>query len=124
MEVLDEDARIFLFHNFLTPEECDHIRGLAEPQLARSGVIADEEGNSGVSNVRTSSGMFLERGQDAIVADIERRIARWTLIPVNHGEGLQVLRYQKTQKYEGHMDSFSDKHSAENGGNRMDTVLT
>ena len=36
-------------------------------------------------------GMFLARGQDAVVADIERRIAEWTLMPVGNGEGLQVL---------------------------------
>jgi prolyl 4-hydroxylase len=33
-------------------------------------------------------------------AAIEERIAAWTLLPVGNGEGLQVLRYQKDQKYE------------------------
>lgn len=37
VQVLHEDARIFLYHNFLTPEECEHIKSLAEPQLHRSG---------------------------------------------------------------------------------------
>ena len=123
MEVLDEDARIFMFHNFLTPEECDHIRGLAEPELARSAVITDKEGDEGISNVRTSSGTFLNRGHDPIIADIERRIARWTLLPVGNGEGLQVLRYQKSQKYDGHYDYFFDEKSVQNGGNRYATVL-
>ena len=36
-------------------------------------------------------GMFLERGQDPIIAGIEARIAKWTLMPAGNGEGLQVL---------------------------------
>lgn len=123
MEVLDEDARIFMFHNFLTPEECDHLISLAEPKLARSGVVAAEDGHSEISNVRTSHGMFLERGHDPIVADIERRIARWTLLPVGNGEGLQVLRYQEKQEYAGHFDFFFDSEGVKNGGNRYATVL-
>lgn len=35
-------------------------------------------------------GTFLERGQDNVIAGIEERIARWTLLPVGNGEGLQV----------------------------------
>ena len=43
---------------------------------------------------------------------------------MGNGEGLQVLRYTKTQKYEGHFDYFFDKSSIQNGGNRYATVLT
>lgn len=35
-----------------------------------------------VCRVRTSSGMFLRRGQDKIIRDIEKRIADFTFIPV------------------------------------------
>ena len=123
MEVLDEDARIFLFHNFLTPEECDHIINMAEPHLERSGVVADEEGHSEISDIRTSNGMFLNRGHDPVIADIERRVARWTLLPMGNGEGFQVLKYTKDQKYDGHYDYFFDAASVSNGGNRYATVL-
>lgn len=52
---------------------------------------------SKISEHRTSSGTFLPRGGDAVVADIEARIARWTLMPVGNGEPLQVLRYEQEQ---------------------------
>jgi len=123
MEVLDEDARIFMFHNFLTPEECDHLIGLAKPSLSRSYVVASDDGHSELSEVRTSQGMFLSRSQDPVVADIERRIARWTLLPVGNGEGLQILRYAQNQKYDGHYDYFFDEKGPSNGGNRYATVL-
>ena len=77
--------------NFLTEEECDHIVALAKPHLERSGVVDTATGGSEISDIRTSKGMFLERGHDDTVAAIEERIARWTLLPVGNGEGLQVL---------------------------------
>ncbi|KAJ7965761.1 Prolyl 4-hydroxylase alpha-like protein [Quillaja saponaria] len=39
-----------------------------------------------VSWVPTSSGMFLNRGPDKIIRDIEKRIADFTFIPVENGE--------------------------------------
>ncbi|GAB4818416.1 hypothetical protein N2152v2_005462 [Parachlorella kessleri] len=123
MITLHEEARIFVFENFLTEEECDHIVSLAEPRLQRSGVVNTDTGGSEVSEIRTSQGVFLERNEDPIIADIEERIARWTLLPVGNGEGLQVLRYDKKQKYDGHYDYFFDKQSVQNGGNRYATVL-
>ncbi|KDD72104.1 hypothetical protein H632_c3860p0, partial [Helicosporidium sp. ATCC 50920] len=122
LEVLDAEARIFLFHNFLSRAETDHIISLAEPHLARSGVVGTS-GHHGVSEVRTSKGMFLSRRQDQKISDLEERIARWTLLPVGNGEGLQVLRYSKTQKYDAHWDYFFHKEGTSNGGNRYATVL-
>lgn len=123
MEVLHAEARIFLFHNFLTEEECDHLISMAKPKLSRSGVVGDEEGHSKISDIRTSNGMFLQRDQDHVVSEIERRIARWTLLPAENGEGLQILRYDPSQKYDGHYDYFFDKAGIQNGGNRYATVL-
>lgn len=65
---------------------------LARPSLHRSDVVDSNTGGSMVSEVRTSSGMFLNRGHDEVVAGIERRIAEWTLLPEGNGEGLQVLQ--------------------------------
>lgn len=44
--------------------------------------------------VRTSSGMFLNRGEDDIIEKIEARIAKYTAVPKENGEGLQVLNYK------------------------------
>ncbi|KAL4448907.1 hypothetical protein ABPG77_007624 [Micractinium sp. CCAP 211/92] len=113
-----------MFHNFLTDYECDHIMSLAKPHMARSGVVDTSTGGSEISDIRTSKGTFLERGQDEVVAAIEERIARWTLLPVGNGEGLQVLNYQPGQEYQAHWDYFFDKQNGEsNGGNRYATVL-
>ena len=97
MEVLNAEARIFLWHGFLSPEEADHIRDVVEQRLARSGVV-DGKGGSLVSTIRTSFGTFLDRAQDPVIEGVEQRIAKWSLMPVGNGEGLQVLRYQDGQE--------------------------
>mmetsp|Transcript_23212 Transcript_23212/g.59286 ORF Transcript_23212/g.59286 Transcript_23212/m.59286 type:complete len:349 (-) Transcript_23212:555-1601(-) len=124
MKVLDADARIFLIEGLLSDEECDHIIKISEPMLSRSGVVETETGGSKVSDIRTSSGVFLNRGQDDVVKRIEERIAAVTLLPVGNGEGLQVLKYTKDQKYDAHWDYFFHKDGISNGGNRYATVLT
>ena len=43
-------------------------------------------------SVRTSSGTFLTYHQDETVSAIENRIAKFSLVPADHGEGLQILQ--------------------------------
>ncbi|MBA0560679.1 hypothetical protein Golob_017563, partial [Gossypium lobatum] len=91
--------------------------------MEKSTVVDSETGNSKDSRVRTSSGTFLPRGRDKIIRNIEQRIADFTFIPVEHGEGLQVLHYEVGQKYEPHYDYFMDEFNTKNGGQRIATVL-
>lgn len=46
--------------------------------------------------------LLCRRGQTAVIAAIEARIAEWTRLPPDHGEPIQVLRYQNGQKYDAH----------------------
>ncbi|XP_059633176.1 probable prolyl 4-hydroxylase 3 [Cornus florida] len=122
-EVLSWEPRAFLYHNFLSKKECEYLMSLAKPHMVKSTVVDSKTGRSKDSRVRTSSGMFLKRGRDKIIRDIEKRIAYFTFIPVEHGEGLQVLHYEVGQKYEPHYDYFADEFNTKNGGQRIATVL-
>ena len=73
--------RAFLFHNFLTDEECEHMKGLARANLVASTVVDSKTGKQLNSSVRTSSGTFLKRGEDEVVRRIEKRISLVTMIP-------------------------------------------
>ncbi|KAK8268621.1 hypothetical protein V6Z12_D11G077000 [Gossypium hirsutum] len=115
--------RAFLYKGFLSSEECDHLITLAKDKLEKSMVADNESGDSIESEVRTSSGMFLQKAQDEVVADIEARIAAWTFLPVENGESMQILHYENGQKYEPHFDYFHDKANQELGGHRIATVL-
>ncbi|XP_021756562.1 probable prolyl 4-hydroxylase 3 [Chenopodium quinoa] len=123
VEILSWEPRAFLYHHFLSKEECEYLIDLAKPHMAKSTVVDSKTGRSKDSRVRTSSGMFLRRGQDKIIRDIEKRIADFTFIPVEHGEGLQILHYEEGQKYEPHYDYFLDEFNKKNGGQRIATVL-
>ncbi|XP_057533298.1 probable prolyl 4-hydroxylase 3 [Amaranthus tricolor] len=123
VEILSWEPRAFLYHNFLSKEECEYLIDLAKPHMVKSTVVDSKTGKSKDSRVRTSSGMFLRRGQDKIIRDIEKRIADFTFIPVEHGEGLQILHYEEGQKYEPHYDYFLDEFNTKNGGQRTATVL-
>ncbi|QCD91151.1 prolyl 4-hydroxylase [Vigna unguiculata] len=123
VEVVSWEPRAFVYHNFLTKEECDYLIEIAKPNMHKSTVVDSETGKSKDSRVRTSSGTFLARGRDKIVRKIEKKIADFTFIPVEHGEGLQVLHYEVGQKYEPHYDYFLDDFNTKNGGQRIATVL-
>lgn len=122
-EILSWEPRAFIYHNFLSKEECEYLIKLAEPHMAKSTVVDSATGKSKDSRVRTSSGMFLPRGRDKTIEAIEKRIADFTFIPVEHGEGLQVLHYEVGQKYEPHYDYFLDEFNTKNGGQRIATLL-
>jgi hypothetical protein len=122
VETLSLDKpRAFLFHGFMTEEECDHLVSISTAGLSKSGVVDAETGGSLISDIRTSSGAFVGRGQDGVVARIEARIAAWSQIPEDHGEAIQVLRYEKSQEYRAHYDYFFHKQGEAN--NRIATVL-
>ncbi|KAK6117345.1 hypothetical protein DH2020_048936 [Rehmannia glutinosa] len=95
----------------------------AKSELKRSAVADNVSGKSKLSEVRTSSGMFIRKGKDPIVAGIEDKIATWTFLPKENGEDIQVLRYEPGQKYDPHYDYFTDKVNIARGGHRIATVL-
>ncbi|CAN6453540.1 unnamed protein product [Victoria cruziana] len=123
MEILSWEPRAFLYHNFLSRSECEYLINLAQPHMKKSTVVDSQTGRSMDSRVRTSSGTFLKRGQDKFIKDIENRIAEVSFVPIEHGEGIQVLHYAVGQKYEAHHDYFHDNVHILNGGQRMATML-
>ncbi|XVE82426.1 hypothetical protein DITRI_Ditri16bG0003900 [Diplodiscus trichospermus] len=123
VEVISWEPRAFIYHNFLSKEECEYLIELAKPHMEKSTVVDSKTGKSKDSRVRTSSGTFLRRGRDKIIRNIEKRISDFTFIPVEHGEGLQILHYEVGQKYEPHYDYFLDEFNTKNGGQRIATVL-
>lgn len=115
--------RVFLYQHFLSDDEANHLISLARAELKRSAVADNMSGKSTLSDVRTSSGTFLRKGQDPIVAGIEDKIAAWTFLPKENGEDMQVLRYKHGEKYEPHYDYFTDNVNTVRGGHRYATVL-
>ncbi|XP_031113594.1 prolyl 4-hydroxylase 1 [Ipomoea triloba] len=124
-EVVSWSPRIIVFHNFLSTEECDYLRGIAKPRLKVSTVVDAKTGKGMKSDVRTSSGTFLSPDERSypIIQAIEKRISVYSQVPVQNGELIQVLRYQKSELYRPHHDYFADQFNIKAGGQRIATML-
>ena len=113
--------RAYVYEGFLTEEECDHMLELSRGRMTKSGVVDIATGGSTTSDIRTSTGTFISRKRDDVIARIEKRIELWSHVPETHGEPFQVLRYQHGQEYKAHFDYFFHKSGMRN--NRIATVL-
>lgn len=120
--------RVVVFGGLLTVAECQGLMDQASPRLARSETVDNSTGGSEINPARTSDGMFFERGESALIGAIERRIAELLHWPVDHGEGLQVLRYRPGAEYRPHHDYFDPAHPGtaavlQRGGQRVGTLV-
>ena len=120
--------RIVVFGSLLGDDECDTLIALARPRMARSLTVATDTGGDQVNDDRTSRGMFFERGEHALVARIEARIAHLLRWPVENGEGLQILNYHPGAEYKPHYDYFDPAAAGTpsiltRGGQRVATLV-
>jgi prolyl 4-hydroxylase len=91
---------------------------LGEKKLERSTVL-DSDASGAVSQARTSFGTFVTRRLTETLQRVEDRVAKYSGIPWEHQEQLQLLRYRDGQEYVAHHDGII----GENGGKRIATVL-
>ncbi|KAJ7562914.1 hypothetical protein O6H91_03G088800 [Diphasiastrum complanatum] len=124
-EIINWSPRIIIFHNFLSHEECEYLIELARPRMGKATVVDVTTGKGVESKVRTSSGMFLTQSDRKypITQAIEKRISVYSMVPVENGEHIQVLQYEKGQYYNPHHDYFSDEFNLKRGGQRVATML-
>ncbi|MDI2586575.1 2OG-Fe(II) oxygenase [Psychrobacillus sp. NEAU-3TGS] len=113
-----EEPLIVMLGNVLSDEECEELIRLSKDKMKRSKIGATRE----VNELRTSSSMFIEESENEIVARVEKRISTIMNIPIEHGEGLQILRYTPGQEYKAHYDFFSSTSKIANN-NRISTLV-
>ncbi|AKJ30029.1 2OG-Fe(II) oxygenase [Caldimonas brevitalea] len=122
------DPRVVVFGGLLSDDECDELMSLAGGRLARSETVKTDTGTSEINAARTSEGMFFQRGENPLCARIEERIAALLRWPLDHGEGLQVLRYRPGAEYKPHYDYFDPAQPGtatvlRRGGQRVGTLV-
>jgi prolyl 4-hydroxylase len=122
------NPRVIVFGGLLSDDECDEMIELSRQRLARSETVQTETGSSEVNAARTSDGMFFARGEFALCARIEGRIAALLRWPVENGEGLQVLRYRAGAEYKPHYDYFDPAQAGTSallrrGGQRVASLI-
>lgn len=112
-----EEPLIVVLGNVLSDEECDELIRLAADKVKRSKIGTTREENE----LRTSSSMFIDDSENLIVARVKKRVSAVMNIPIEHGEGLQILRYTPGQQYRAHHDFFSAESKVTN--NRISTLV-
>jgi prolyl 4-hydroxylase len=122
-----EEPTLRVLENLLTPAECAELIELARPRLQRA-MTVDSDGRQQVDHRRTSEGMFFGLNELPLVTRIEQRLSHLFGLPMNHGEGLQILHYLPGQAYEPHFDWFDPKQPGYHtitaaGGQRIASVV-
>ena len=100
-----EEPMLSVLDGILSDQECADLIELARPRLQRT-LTVDTDGRYQVDQRRTSEGTFFAINEWPLVGLIEQRLSQLLDIPVNHGEGLQILHYLPGQEYEPHFDWF------------------
>lgn len=120
LSVLKGSPPVYLCEQFLTDDECDTLRRVADPMLLRSKTAA------GVSHVRTSRSCLLDKDTEPCPA-LLAKVSALTGKPVSHMEPPQLARYETGQFYGPHYDGGDEAGQMggflEAGGQRVCTVL-
>jgi prolyl 4-hydroxylase len=118
---------VVLLDHFMTEAECDELCSLSKSTLTKSTVVDDITGEGIKHQARTSQGTYFTIGQNSLVETLESRISEITGIPVNHGEGIQILNYANGGEYKPHFDYFPNNDGGQanmnKGGQRIITII-
>lgn len=117
-----------LLDGVLDAAECAQLIALARPRLAPSTIVDPGSGKDTVSMTRTSEGMFFRLEENQLVARIDRRVSILMGLPLENGEGLQVLRYPPGASSMPHYDFLmpTNQHnraSIARSGQRVATMV-
>ncbi|KAE8983608.1 hypothetical protein PR002_g23201 [Phytophthora rubi] len=111
LETLSMIPLVFSVEEFLKDDEIDVIMNLSLEHLKPSAVtLMDGHEKRAATDWRTSTTYFLPSDGHPKMEEIDQRVADLTKVPMDHQEDVQVLRYEKTQKYDHHTDYFPVEH--------------
>ncbi len=124
---IDQPLVVFL-DDVLSHEECDLLIERSRDRLARSTTVDPSSGKDAVIEARSSEGTFFPLNADPLIATIDARVSSIMNLPIENGEGLQILHYHTGGQYTPHYDYFapSDPGSAThvaNGGQRVSSLV-
>jgi prolyl 4-hydroxylase len=123
-----DGPHLTLLGDVMTPAECRRLIDLARPRLQPSQVIDPQTGANVTASYRNSSGMFFRLEETPFIAQLDRRLSAVMNQPLDHGEGLQVLRYGEGGATAPHFDyllptNAANQRSIARSGQRVSTLL-
>ncbi|HEY7370784.1 MAG TPA: 2OG-Fe(II) oxygenase [Polyangia bacterium] len=124
-----DSPTLALLHGLVTDDECAELIALARPRLQPSTVVDPDTGRDVVADYRTSQGMFFRPAETPLIERLDRRFSAVMNLPLENGEGLQVLWYPPGAGSSPHHDFLAPTNPANQAsiarsGQRVSTVLT
>ncbi len=124
-----EQPPVSVLGGVLDAEECAALIALALPRLTPSTIVNPYSGQNEVVLQRTSMGMFFRPGENALVAELDRRVSALMGLPLENGEGLQILRYLPGTEAMAHFDFLEPSNEANRAsiarsGQRVSTLIS
>ncbi len=123
---VNESPIMYVFDQFISPEECRGLIASAGDDMQRSSVCA---GKGGVKHdCRTSTTQWVPHNTNHLTQTISDRVSRLVGLGLEHAEALQLIHYQTEQEYRAHHDAWDlnsevGKRCTQRGGQRMLTCL-
>jgi len=119
---------IAVLEGVLTHDECDALMAAARPRLEASTIVDPRTGEQVVSPDRTSHGMFFRLAETPLLATLDTRISALMNMPMENGEGLQVLQYAPGAQSRPHFDflmpgNAANQASIARSGQRVSTMV-
>jgi prolyl 4-hydroxylase len=124
-----EDPVAAALGNVLDDDECRTLIEMARPRLEPSTLVDLMTGQDIVSDKRASWGMFFRLAENDFIARLDRRLSLLMNLPLENGEGLQVLHYPTGAGSEPHFDylqptNAANRESIARSGQRVSTLVT
>jgi prolyl 4-hydroxylase len=124
-EILSESPKIIYLHNFITPEEAKFFIMYGDKNKKPSTIDTRDGGPVTLaSDIRSSESAHIMKQSNPYASSIENKAAKYFSSHINNLEPLQVVVYEKGQKYVPHYDFFDpDTPDVSVRGNRSKTIL-
>ncbi len=123
---IGEAPEVFLFEDFLSPEECAHLIEISEAHMSRSLVSGGIDGIE--SEGRTGGVHWVAHEETPMTLALSRRTADLVGLPMENAESIQVINYGPGQEYRPHYDAWvagteTGDRCLARGGQRLITCL-
>ena len=123
-----DEPVIAVLGGVLSRDECAEVIRLARPRLAPSTVVDPKTGYDVIAGHRTSLGMFFRPAETPLIERLDRRVAELMNLPLENGEGFQVLHYPAGAECTPHFDfliasNVANHASIARSGQRVSTLI-
>ncbi|HKS93139.1 MAG TPA: 2OG-Fe(II) oxygenase [Gammaproteobacteria bacterium] len=128
-QTINAAPRIFSVDQFVSTGECAHLMAMAQARFAPAHEATRERLSREQTAFSGDAAVFYIPDCDAVVRNIERRIAAAFDLPATHVEPLSVLRYRPQDSYAPHTDYFdaarleNNRRHGDHSGQRIASFL-